>query len=185
MARAGDVIENPVSGERFTFLKTAADTNGELLQFELSLRPGGRVPVDHIHARQEERFEVISGRARVRVGKTWRDLAAGESVVIPPGTPHGLRNETAEEVRLTGDFRPAMNTETQFETICSLARQGKVDKRGRPSPLRAAVIARELGQEDYLVGIPIVLQKVAITLLALLGRLLGYKARDPEYSGPE
>ena len=45
MAHVGQTIENPVSGERFTFLKTAADTNGEFLSFELVLRPGRPGPL--------------------------------------------------------------------------------------------------------------------------------------------
>ena len=183
MAHAGQVVENPVSGERFTFLKTASDTNGELLQFELALRPGGRVPAVHIHARQEERFEVISGTVRARVGKSMRELAAGESVVIQPGTAHVLRNESQGEVRIIGELRPAMHTEAVFEAICGLAKDGKVGKSGLPNPLRFAVLARGLGQEDYLPGVPIVLQKAAFVALSTLGRLLGYGVRYPEYSG--
>jgi len=37
-------LENPVTGERFTFTDTSATTDGELLAFELALRPGGGVP---------------------------------------------------------------------------------------------------------------------------------------------
>ena len=37
MARTGQIIHNPVSGERIEFLRTAADTDGELLEFELEL----------------------------------------------------------------------------------------------------------------------------------------------------
>jgi hypothetical protein len=33
MARAGDIIENPGTGERIVFRKTAADANGELLRW--------------------------------------------------------------------------------------------------------------------------------------------------------
>jgi mannose-6-phosphate isomerase-like protein (cupin superfamily) len=146
---------------------------------ELALRPGGRVPVDHIHARQEERFEVISGTARVRVGKTVRDLTAGESVAVPPGTVHRVWNETDEDVRVLVEFRPAMNTESLFEAICALARDGKVDRRGLPNPLRMAVVARALRDETYLAGIPIPVQRLGIAALAPLGRFLGYKARHP------
>jgi hypothetical protein len=39
MAFAGQIIENPVSGETLHFLRTAADTDGELLEFELELSP--------------------------------------------------------------------------------------------------------------------------------------------------
>jgi hypothetical protein len=37
-----DTLENPVTGERFTFTHTAASTDGELLAFEFSLRPAYR-----------------------------------------------------------------------------------------------------------------------------------------------
>src|SRR4051794_20346666 len=40
MAYTGQVIENPVSGERITFKRTAADTGGELLSIQLELSPG-------------------------------------------------------------------------------------------------------------------------------------------------
>src|SRR3954468_1752186 len=58
MAYAGQTIENPVSGERITFIRTAADTDGELLEIELELSPDGAVPGAHVHPEQEERFEV-------------------------------------------------------------------------------------------------------------------------------
>ena len=34
MAKAGDTIESPLSGARILFLKTARDTNGQLLQLD-------------------------------------------------------------------------------------------------------------------------------------------------------
>ena len=43
MAHAGQIIDNPVSGERIAFLRTAADTGGALLEFELELAADGRV----------------------------------------------------------------------------------------------------------------------------------------------
>jgi mannose-6-phosphate isomerase-like protein (cupin superfamily) len=180
MARAGQTIENPVSGERFTFLQTAADTNGELLQFELVLRPGGRIPIAHRHAAQEERFAIVSGTVRARVRGGWRDLTAGESIVIAPGTPHVLRNESQAEARIIGELRPAMHTEEVFEAMCALAQEGKVSKSGLPNPLRMAVLAHGLGQQDYAPGIPIVVQKAAFVVLSAIGRwLLGYRASQP------
>ena len=63
MISPGQTIENPVTGERFTFTHTAASTDGELLAFDFALRPGGKVPVPHVHPIQTERFEVVSGRS--------------------------------------------------------------------------------------------------------------------------
>ena len=64
----GDTLEVPVSGERFTFTHTAASTGGELLAFDFALRPGGSVPIPHVHPIQTERFEVVEGRMRFRSG---------------------------------------------------------------------------------------------------------------------
>ena len=38
MISPGQTLENPVTGERFTFTHTAASTGGERLGFELALR---------------------------------------------------------------------------------------------------------------------------------------------------
>jgi len=48
MARPGQVISNPVTGERVGYRQTRADTGGELLQWVHVLEPGCQVPVDGI-----------------------------------------------------------------------------------------------------------------------------------------
>src|SRR3990172_7452383 len=88
MAHAGDTIENPATGERIVFRRTAADTGGELLLFDLFLKPHGFIPVEHLHARQEERVEVVAGSLRYRLGGRGESLATPESAGPPPGLPH-------------------------------------------------------------------------------------------------
>ena len=182
MARQGDVIHNPVSGERVRFLKTARDTEGELLQFELSLPAHGSVPFEHVHPRQEERFQVLSGTVRLRVGGKERSLAAGEALVGPQGIRHFLWNDSQEEARLIIDLRPPLQFAAMLETFFGLARDGKVDKTGLPSLLRSAVIVSEYPNVVYRARIPTALQKAGIAVLARVGRLLGYRAWKPQYS---
>jgi glutathione S-transferase len=66
MITPGQTLENPVTGERFTFTHTAGSTNGELLAFDFALRPGGAVPIPHVHPIQTEPYEVrlVSFRAK-------------------------------------------------------------------------------------------------------------------------
>ncbi|MDQ3987417.1 MAG: hypothetical protein M3280_13085 [Actinomycetota bacterium] len=59
MIRAGETIENPVTGERVTFLKTSAETDGEMVLTETTVAPGGFVAAEHIHPHQSERFEIL------------------------------------------------------------------------------------------------------------------------------
>jgi hypothetical protein len=100
-------------------------------------------------------------------------LAFGESVTVPPGTAHTIWNARDGEVHLLVEFRPALKTEGFFETMFGLARDGKTDRRGRPSLLRFAAGASEYGM--YLASGPILLQKALFVVLRPLARLLGYQ----------
>ena len=151
MAKAGDTIENPFSGVRIRFLKTARDTNGELLQLEDLMKGGGRVPIEHVHPYMEERFEIISGTARLSMRGQERNVLAGESVVVRAGTPHVWGNQNEDEVHLILEFRPALRMEEWFETFFGLQRDGKVNPTsGLPNLLQWAVISREYEDEIYL-----------------------------------
>jgi quercetin dioxygenase-like cupin family protein len=111
MASAGQTVVNPATGERVTFVKSAADTGGELLELELVWpRPGQRAP-EHVHPEMEERYEVLSGNAAFRIGGEERTAHPGDVVTVPPGTPHLAWNPTTEEVRLKVEFRPALRWE--------------------------------------------------------------------------
>ena len=87
MIAPGQTLENPVTGERFTFTDTAASTGGELLAFDFALRPGGKVPVPHVHPVQTERFEVVAGEVRFRLGLRTFVAQAGDVVEAPPASP--------------------------------------------------------------------------------------------------
>lgn len=81
MSRAGDVIENPTTGERISSIKTARDTNGELLRFEYLVLPHIPGPPFHIHPFQEERFvEVLSGTLVGSLGEDERSVVVGKGI---------------------------------------------------------------------------------------------------------
>jgi len=48
----GQTLVNPVTGERMTFVETAADTDGERVVIELRAEPGGSVAAAHAHPSQ-------------------------------------------------------------------------------------------------------------------------------------
>jgi len=185
LVQTGDVFENPASGQRLIFRKTAADTGGELLEVEaVYTKPSPSRPPVHVHPRQEERFEVLAGEVRAVVGGEERTLGTGELFVIPPGTPHGMWAEKTG-TRLLWQTRPALGTEAFFETVWGLAKDGKVNDKGVPNPLQAAVIAREFEQEYRLASPPWAVQAALFGTLAVVGRLLGYKGRYPyQFASP-
>ena len=146
----GQTLENPVTGERFTFIHTAGSTGGELLAFDLALRAGGAVPIPHVHPIQTERFEVTGGAIRFRVGLRTLVAGPGDVVEIPPGVLHGFANRTHEEARMRVEVRPALQMEAMFAEVIAMAEAGRMTRRGLPRNLRdLATLARRYDQEAH------------------------------------
>jgi len=167
----GQTLENPVTGERFTFTHTAATTGGELLAFELALRPGGAVPIPHVHPIQTERFEVVAGRMRFRVGLRTRVAEPGDVVEVAPGVLHGFGNAGEEEARMRVEVRPALAMEEMFAEVIEMARAGRMTKRGLPrNPLELAALARRYDQEAHAPFMTVGMQRVLLAPLVLAAR---------------
>jgi mannose-6-phosphate isomerase-like protein (cupin superfamily) len=185
MARAGDVLENPATGERIVFRMTAQDTNGELLRYEAEFTPRGIATRMHVHPQQEERHEVLEGTLGITIAGQESELHAGEAAVVPAGIPHRLWKIGREPVSALFELRPALRWETLYETAIGLARDGKVNRRGEPRLLQLAVLAREYRNEVRLAWPPLGVQIALVAPLAWLGALLGCRARYDRYSGTQ
>lgn len=176
-------LVHPITGERIVFRKRAADTGGELLEFTLFLAPGGFIAAQHVHPNQEERFEVSGAAVMFKVAGQQRLVQPGEVAVVPAGTPHVWWNPSGVESATLVQFRPALATETFFETFFGLAKDGKVARNGLPNPLQMMVLGRAFKDE---MALPRPAQWVAgplAMLIAPISRAMGYRARYDRYSG--
>jgi mannose-6-phosphate isomerase-like protein (cupin superfamily) len=52
--------------------------------------PAGAETIEHLHRTTEEIYYFIGGSGRMRLRGDEKDVAAGDCVVIPPGTKHKL-----------------------------------------------------------------------------------------------
>lgn len=104
MARQGDALENPVTGERLVFRRTTADSGGALLSFAYFLPAGGSVPLAHVHPRQEERFEIVPERVYTRPGP------------VAGGRPHSTMGMAAGHC-----VRVAFPPQGDNDTLCRAA----------------------------------------------------------------
>lgn len=175
---------HPVTGERIVFRRRSRDTQGELLEMNLFLGAGGFIARAHVHPHQEERFEISGAPAMFRVGGVERLYQPGEVAVVPRGVPHIWWNPGDREVTTLIQFRPALDTETFFETLFGLAADGKVGKGGLPNPLQMTVLARHYKREMALPRREQAILGPLALLLAPVGRALGYRGRYERYSGP-
>ena len=192
MATAGQVFENPLTGERMVFRKTAHDTNGTLLEIEFFIKPHtGKGRGAHIHPSFDERFEIFSGSACYMIGQDEYSAAAGDVVVLPKAIPHVHPWNAGDDVlhmrRVIQFSRPEMSMlaaiEAFLETLYALAQQGKVGKNGLPKNfLQTVVVAHAIHPATYGAGLPVALQRSLFRVLAAIGRARGYKAYYPALS---
>jgi mannose-6-phosphate isomerase-like protein (cupin superfamily) len=125
----------------------------------------------HVHPRQEERFEIVEGRARFLIGDREITVEPGQVAVVPSNTVHNWMALDGKPVRVKAEFEPALDTGAWF-----LSFHGAID-RGEMNLLRAAVISSE-----YRAGTPLpadpspAVWRILVKVLAPIGRMLGYKA---------
>ena len=174
MIRPGDTLQNPVTGERFTFTETAASSGGELLAFDFALAPGGKVPVPHVHPIQTERFEVLKGQMRFRVGLRTVVANPGDVVEVAPGVAHSFANAGDDDAKLRVEVRPALAMEDMFADVIAMAQAGRMNRRGMPrNLLDLALLARTYDQEAHAPMMGVRLQRLLLAPLVWLARRRG------------
>jgi quercetin dioxygenase-like cupin family protein len=87
----------------------------EELVMEATYSGEAPMPPAHLHPNQAERFEVLEGSMRAKIGDEERVFEAGESFEVPAGTPHQMGAE--EPTRMRWEVRPALRTAEFFERL--------------------------------------------------------------------
>ena len=132
---SGEGTPNRAFGERLIRIR-ANETAGRFALIEESVPPGWGPPL-HVHAREDEFFQVLEGTFRFRCGNAVQEAGPGASAFLPRGVPHAFRNIGTGMGRLLVGLTPG-GFEEFFEAV---AREGAED------PAAAAVIAARYGLE--------------------------------------
>ncbi|MGH2985901.1 MAG: cupin domain-containing protein [Solirubrobacterales bacterium] len=120
MAQAGQVIRG-ANGFALRLIRTGAETGGELLEMEATWGGDGRLPPEHLHPSQNERFEVLEGAVRTLSDGTDGRYEVGEIFEVPAGTVHQMTGDGPARVRW--EVRPALRTAEFFERLYDGATQ--------------------------------------------------------------
>jgi uncharacterized cupin superfamily protein len=88
MSKAGDIFENPITGERAVVRVGTEDSGGDLVITDLYVSPGGRVAAEHVHPVINEWFTPVSGRVVFRVNGQESVVEIGQRLHVSPGTAH-------------------------------------------------------------------------------------------------
>jgi len=177
----GDLIENPITGERGIVRIGTVETGGAFGAIDLYIRPGGAVVGEHWHPATDERFTVLRGRVSFRLGGQERTAEPGSEIHVPAGVRHDWWNAGDVEAFVRVEVRPAARFEAMILNLFGLAQDGRTNARGLPNPLQLALLLREFRDVIRFTRPPQVVQSVLFALLAPVARLFGYQGSYPEY----
>lgn len=127
-------ITNPILKERVTFIKTAAETNGEVTQLEISLMPGGGNTL-HYHTDYTETFTALEGELGI-------ELAGGQKIYLKPMQSHIVAmgelsrffNPGTQQIVFRNDIYPGhQGLEYTLRIMFGLASDGLYNKENLPS----------------------------------------------------
>lgn len=91
---------------RMRILEDGSHTGHRLAIAESVLAPHTEGPPQHLHARHDEGFYILSGTVRFTVGEERYDATAGTLVMVPPGVPHTFANPTGQPAVMLSTFTP-------------------------------------------------------------------------------
>ena len=102
------VVIPPGQGHRIgnvEFLARTADT--PRFTFGIIEIAPGRVLESHVHADEDDAFYILEGEMTFDIEDRRVAAPPGTFVLVPPGIPHGFRNEQAVPVRMLNIHAPA------------------------------------------------------------------------------
>jgi mannose-6-phosphate isomerase-like protein (cupin superfamily) len=178
-------IENPITGDRVTFLATAEETNGEYVLIRGETAASARGVVLHYHLAYAETFRVLEGRLDICLGSKQNHLvlAKGETAFVPLNTVHRFWNSSPEPVVFEAEIRPASNFEKTLRAQFGLAEDGRTNDKAIPKNIFELALIYELA-ESYVPGLPLLLQKGIFGVLARIARRIGYDPESSKYTAP-
>lgn len=161
-------VENPLSGETYTFVETSEEAGGARVVTEIEVQPGGGPPA-HAHP-MEETFELLGGRVEVLLDGTRRLLEPGEPVVVAPDRIHTFTNPTDQLATVKVTVVPPMDFERIIRALTGLTRDGRIRARGQrpPEPAHLAALVHRNGY--YQPPLPRPVWRVILGTMARFGR---------------
>ena len=109
------------------FLQTGETTGGSLDLFEMTLRPGARMPVPHYHESWDETVYGLEGTSLWRVDGREIEVGPGQTLFIGRGIVHGFDNPGQAVGRCLCMLTPGVLGPIYFREIAELLAGGPPD----------------------------------------------------------
>jgi mannose-6-phosphate isomerase-like protein (cupin superfamily) len=158
------------SGERHDVLRADADA----LVVDVRIAPS-EPNVPHIHARSDERFDVLAGRMLFTVAGHTREVGPGDFVWIPRATVHQWRAVGDEPLHGRATFTPGCEFHLFPRDYAALLHAARTDADGMPGFRDFALMQRRHWMDMRVAEMPDLLLRAAVAAGAALAAVTGHK----------
>lgn len=146
---------------------------------ERLLRPMSGKATAHVHRDWTQRFEVVEGEARIRVGKEApRPLGAGEMVEIPPGVGHIDPWNESDAPTVTRNIVSPVTpfAHVIFATLGEALAAGRLDSQDSLTFFQMAGALHEGRADSWAEQPPVLIQRLVIPVVAAIARVAGIRS---------
>jgi quercetin dioxygenase-like cupin family protein len=164
-------------------LETSAMTNGARVRTRFLFAAGGERVAPHLHPKQEETYEVISGNLIYLLNRTKHVAPAGTTVHLPRGVAHQHFSEGPEDTVAIQTMTPGLDFDCVLETIFGLGAEGRLN--GLSYIVQGLVMIRKMKAPFALAIFPLWFQEMLAWMVTPLAYRLGYRAVYQRFSGEE
>ena len=174
MANAGDVLDMAPLGCRVQLIRTAAETGGELLEFDVLGRPRGFLVQPHVHVGQVERYEVMARTLKVVENGREHLLGPGETMEVPAGTaasPAARRQGRRTATSASRSAPPAARRPSSSASPRCAPRASSTASASR-EPVAGAQLVTDFGDEGHAARPPLRVQKALSRLVLRVAGLM-------------
>lgn len=162
----------PTIKTRAIVVKSAVNRDTDTVVMIAEIGPNESGPPMHLHPAQHETYEVLEGEAEFRLGNKTLTVKQGETVEIPPNTPHTFRNATDQWLKMKDTHTPALTFEEMMRELHGLVLAGKVKSLNDfQSMIYMSMLWVKHKEVQTSVKPPFFVMKA----MAFIGKLSGYK----------
>jgi uncharacterized protein YndB with AHSA1/START domain len=166
MANTGDVLDMGPLGCRVQLIRTAAQTDGELVEFDVLGRPRGFLVASHVHTGQVESYVVMAGSLQIVENGLEHLLGPGETMDVPAGTAHRqVPGDKSADGHVRVQVRPAGSTQAFLERVAAMCAAGEFNRFGFPKAVAGARLVADFGDEGHAAHPPLRVQKALSRLV--------------------
>ena len=164
------------------FRQTILKIDNGLFWTKTELAPHAAGP-EHVHTAFAERWAVSEGTLSLLVNGQKRIVRAGETLLVPPGTPRKPFNETSSLVVVRGPLVSENAMPTAFSVFLTQAYGFFDESPSNARPPKALLpLSRFSAKYDaWLAGVPIFVQRAMFFAIRPAARLFGYRTHYEKY----